>query len=84
MSSQMPYNDFINAAKEKQAAREGCTEVNEKEISELELWRLMECICVKELNGELHLLCDDQRSLMRNLYNTNIVVLRTYEFPVVS
>lgn len=82
MSSQMPYDAFVAAAKEKQTAREGSSEINEQEISDLELWRLMECICVREQDGELHLLCDDHRSLMRKLYNTNIVVLRTYEFPL--
>ena len=80
MSSQMPYDAFVAAAKEKQTAREGSSEINEQEISDLELWRLMECICVREQDGELHLLCDDHRSLMRKLYNTNFVVLRTYEF----
>lgn len=81
MSSQLPYADFIAEAKEKQAARDGSSTGSEQEILDLELGRLMECICVKEPDGSLHLLCDDPRSLMRKLYNTNLVVLRTYEFP---
>lgn len=84
MSSQMPYDKFIDAVKEKQKARQEYSDVNEQEIPELELWRLMECICVKEPDDTLHLLCDDRRSLMRKMYNTNLVVLRTYEFPTAS
>lgn len=42
--------------------------------------RLMEGICVKD-NESLHLLCDDKRSLMQELYNTNIVVLREFMLP---
>ncbi|MDD4390337.1 MAG: HD domain-containing protein [Eubacteriales bacterium] len=44
--------------------------------------RLMEGICIVE-NGapqELHLLCDDNRSLMRQLYDTTLVLLRAYKF----
>lgn len=46
-----------------------------------ELSRLMECISVTESDGTIHLLCDDKRSLMRKLYNSTLVVLRSYEFP---
>lgn len=46
-----------------------------------ELSRMMECISVKEPDGSIHLLCDDKRSLMRKLYNSTLVILRSYEFP---
>ena len=41
----------------------------------------MECISVKESDGSIHLLCDDPRSLMRTMYNSTLVILRSYEFP---
>ena len=50
-------------------------------ILEAMVSRFMECITIKEDNGELHLLCDDKRSLMRNMYNSTLVILRSYEFP---
>lgn len=40
--------------------------------------RLMECICVKD-KDDIHLLCEDKRSLMQTLYNLNIVILRAYK-----
>ena len=46
-----------------------------------EISLMMECISVKEPDGSIHLLCDDKRSLMRNLYNSTLVILRCYEFP---
>lgn len=46
-----------------------------------ELSRLMECIAVKETDDDIHLLCDDPRSLMRIMYNSTLVMLRSYEFP---
>lgn len=84
MSSQTPYQEFIDAIKEKNKQaydyKEGSLELQEL-ISDAELSRLMECICIKESDKPLHLLCDDSRSLMRCLYNTNLVILRMYEFP---
>lgn len=43
----------------------------------LKAQRLMEGVCVKE-DEQLHLLCDDQRSLMRSLYKTRLVILRAF------
>lgn len=45
------------------------------------LSRLMECISVKENDSSMHLLCDDNRSLMRTMYNSTLVMMRSYEFP---
>lgn len=43
--------------------------------------RYMECITVKE-DGELRLLCDDHRSLMRTLYDVRLVLLRVFDCNV--
>ena len=41
----------------------------------------MECISIKEGDDDVHLLCDDPRSLMRTMYNSTLVMMRSYEFP---
>ena len=41
----------------------------------------MECFSVKEADGSIHLLCDDDRSLMRQMYACTLVILREYQFP---
>jgi len=74
MSGQTPHELFIETLK-------GMPEISEAEIPTLELGRLMEGICIKEVDDTLHLLCDDKRSLMRKLYDTTLVILRSYEFP---
>lgn len=43
--------------------------------------RLMEGICVCD-DGDLHLLCDDNRSLMQHLYSVNIVLMRAFKFDI--
>lgn len=42
--------------------------------------RLQECICVRDYDYSLHLLCDDERSLMRSMYNQTVVMLRSYMY----
>lgn len=51
--------------------------ISEDDFPILRAKRFMECICVKD-GDEIHLLCDDTRSLMRNLYNEKLAILRTY------
>lgn len=47
------------------------------------LYRYMEGICVCNNNDDkIHLLCDDDKSLMKQLYGTNLVILRAFKFPV--
>lgn len=41
--------------------------------------RLMDGICVCD-SEEVHLLCDDKRSLMQQLWGTKLVVMRSYAF----
>ena len=42
--------------------------------------RLQECICVLDHDESIHLLCDDERSLMRSMYNQTVVMLRSYKY----
>lgn len=47
------------------------------------LSRYMEGICVcNDSNKEIHLLCDDDKSLMKQLYGTHLVIYRAFQFPV--
>lgn len=81
MSKQAPREKFLEAVKKKIAAVEkgdGGDCISVDDIPMLELRRLMEGICVKD-NKELHLLCDDPRSLMQMLYGTHLVILRAFE-----
>jgi hypothetical protein len=54
--------------------------ITEEDAKMLALQRYMECICVKEEDDSIHLLCDDRRSLMQKLYNVNLVVFRAFYF----
>ena len=81
MSCQVPYSKFIEEIT-RQKGEMGTSEIVEEEIPQLEKSRLMECISVIEDDATIHALCDDPRSLLRTLYNSNLVILRSYEFPV--
>ncbi|RHD19006.1 HD domain-containing protein [Eubacterium ventriosum] len=52
--------------------------VTKEDLAFLKARRYMECITVKE-NGKLRLLCDDNRSLMRTLYDVRLVLLRVFD-----
>lgn len=49
------------------------------------LHRLMDGICVYDpgVSNDVHLLCDDPKSLMQYLYGKKLIVLRSYEFSEV-
>ena len=77
MTNQVPIEKFREALGnngEKDASADEC-------VPGPELSRLMECISVKETEEDIHLLCDDQRSLMHIMYNSTLVILRSYVFP---
>lgn len=78
MTKQVPIKIFLEEI-EKQ--KDGDEESPDEGIPDSELSRLMECIAVKEVDGSIHLLCDDYRSLMRTMYNATLVILRSYKFP---
>ena len=80
MSNQVPSDKFREELDKKTGAEES-SEIVAGEIPQLELSRLMECISVLSEDKTIHLLCDDSRSLMRTLYDSNLVILRSYEFP---
>lgn len=80
MTKQVPFDAFctaLNAMKE----RENDGVLSDDDIANAKLSRLMECISIKEGDDDVHLLCDDPRSLMRTMYNSTLVMMRSYEFP---
>lgn len=80
MSSQTPIEIFREDLKAKKDV-EVDSEPTDDSVPSPEASRLMECLAVKENDGSIHLLCDDQRSLMRTMYHSTLVILRSYEFP---
>ena len=80
MTKQVPLDVFVSELS-KTNKQENEYEPSTDDINSAKLSRLMECISVKENNGNMHLLCDDNRSLMRTMYNLTLVVMRSYEFP---
>ena len=52
--------------------------VTEEDNAMLQARRLMECICVKE-GDDLHLLCDDKRSMMQTMHKLKLAIFRTYQ-----
>lgn len=54
----------------------------EKHQTAMNTLRLMDGICVADEETPLHLLCDDRRSLMQHLCDSELVILRAYNFPV--
>lgn len=83
MAKQAPEEKFLEAVQKKikdssSVGSDDC--ISEEDIPMLKLHRLMEGICVKD-GVNLHLLCDDSRSLMQMLYGTQLVVLRAFECP---
>ena len=81
MTSQVPVEKFQEALKA--LKRDGAYDDASADTSvpDPELSRLMECIAVKNSEEDIHLLCDDPRSLMRMMYASTLVMLRSYEFP---
>lgn len=55
--------------------------VAQEDLPFLRARRYMECITVKD-GKALRLLCDDNRSLMRTLYNVQLVILRVFDCDV--
>lgn len=85
MSKQTPEKEFENTLKEmgeyanNNPEDKSTTTVDD--LPALRARRFMECICVKD-GDDIRLLCDDSRSLMRNLYNEKLAILRTYAYEV--
>ena len=77
MTSQVTIREFPDYYKNKESETEDRIA---EDVPDSELSRLMECISVKD-GEDIHVLCDDPRSLMRTMYNSTLVILRRYEFP---
>lgn len=80
MSKQIPLESFNEILKKQRSGEES---MDPEELEQARLSRLMECVSVVDADDEteVHLLCDDCRSLMKTLYNQTLVILRTYAFP---
>ena len=87
MSKQVPIEEFENELDKKihyaNHHQDNDDAITREDVKMLRARRLMECICVKDDN-DLHLLCDDKKSMMRMLYNLNMAVLRAYKCDVVD
>lgn len=81
MTSQMPIEKFRALLQKRNCEHEEATPADISYLPSPEASRLMECFSVKEADGSIHLLCDDDRSLMRQMYACTLVILREYQFP---
>lgn len=88
ISSHIPESNFLEKVKVPQEQTddeqlENDTEFDDYKNEKLAL-RLMEGICIHDelATKQVHLLCDDHRSLMQQLSGTTLVVMRTYKFDV--
>lgn len=80
MTSQTPIEEFRRLLATKVTGHDEAKPVESMYSPSPEASRLMECLSVKD-NDDIHLLCDDERSLMRKMYASTLVILRSYEFP---
>ena len=79
ITKHVPYDEFIKAIGE---VPEELEEDKDQYIKNKMLSRYMEGICVCNNSEEIHLLCDDDKSLMKQLYKTYLVIYRAFQFPV--
>lgn len=83
MTKHVPYGKFIESIEEN--ITEELQDDKEQYIKDRVLSRYMEGICVcNSRDGKIHLLCDDDKSLMKQLYGTNLVIFRAFQFPLVD
>lgn len=81
MTNQTPIKDFEEMLKKTNEGHQEAVPEKNGYIPSPAASRLMECLSIKEDDGSIHLLCDDPRSLMRQLYASTLVILREYQFP---
>lgn len=92
MSKQLPEVKFLELIEKKfyadtQGNAYGADQYSlREEMDKLNRLRKMEFICVKEHSVEgkpdvIRVLCDDERSLMQDMYDKTIAILRSYEYP---
>lgn len=75
MTKEAPEKEFEDAVYKQ--INNNQEEITQEDIPMLKAQRLMEGVCVKD-GEQMHLLCDDKRSLMGALYKTRLVILRTF------
>lgn len=81
MTKNVPYQNFVENI-EKNIPEE-LEDDKEKYVTDKIFSRYMEGMCVcNNRNDEIHLLCDDDKSLMKQLYGTNLVIFRAFNFPL--
>ena len=91
MTNEMPeekFREYLNGLRQKNekepdapADQKNFTDEEMDEIIRVaKLKRLMECICVKNRNGEIKVLCDHEQSLMQDMYNETVAILRSYQY----
>ena len=78
ISKHIPFKQFEEKLLSKKASEQKPHDEDEKDEEKRKIGRLMDGICVLDGN-DVHLLCDDNRSLMQKLYNTTLVILRSYK-----
>lgn len=81
ITKNVPYGEFIESIEAN--IPEEMQDDKEQYIKNKILSRYMEGICVCNAeNDQIHLLCDDDKSLMKQLYGTNLVIFRAFHFPL--
>ena len=79
MSSQVPEKLFLRMLDRLMKDPKSGIKTEEDKLQRM-VDRVMECITVCDYNGDVHLLCDDRRSLMRTMYRQTVVILRSYKY----
>ncbi len=79
MTKNIQYDNFMKIIEEN--IPEEMKDDKKLYIQNKMLTRYMEGICVSDADENIHLLCDDDRSLMKQLCGTNLVIYRAFEFP---
>ncbi|MBL7576463.1 hypothetical protein SAMN00017477_0099 [Peptoniphilus asaccharolyticus DSM 20463] len=90
LSKQIPKKIYDKILKEKfernfetgeditEYIKEDITEYIKEDIENLKIRRLMECICIKD-GDDVRLLSEDNRSLIKTLWNLRVIILRKYK-----
>lgn len=82
ITKHIPINQYRGLLKRPEESENELTDDEFKDYMENFIsLRFMDGICVADEALGLHLLCDDKRSLLQQLYKTKLVVMRSYEFP---
>lgn len=81
MTSQVPYELYRRQLLADVAEMNGGKTPTLDQLHKFELNRQMECICVKDRDGSVRVLCDHEWSIMRDMYDKQVAILRSYKYP---